>query len=182
MSASNTYLGNGAYAGSVSTTASGTAYAGEWIQIQSKIPIRPTSYFVSTKAGYSLPKTWAFVASMNGNTWDLIDSRFDNTFATWLVGSNIPVTTSSNYTHFRLVSIAVSGGPTYLYTAVNNFLIDGVPSSSNNSITVSPMQAIHTADQLLKTMYGALQKAMSNIDVLQSEVISLKSVISGLGN
>ena len=78
-SSDNTYnTSTGAYTGSVSTTVSGTSYAGEWVQIQLPFAIRALQYIVTCRPGYETtqsPNSWVLVGSTDGSTWTLLDSQ-----------------------------------------------------------------------------------------------------------
>jgi hypothetical protein len=66
----------GAYTGATSTTIDGSAYAGEWLQIQLPSPITLKSYTLRQRQGYNqLAKTWKLVGSNDGSTWRILDTQ-----------------------------------------------------------------------------------------------------------
>jgi hypothetical protein len=84
--ASNAVYTVGAYTGSVSTSIVGqTAQLGEWIQIQTSIPLVLYSYSYGCGAFTGIPKTHFIVGSNDGSTWYPIQSA---------VMSNNPLVTS----------------------------------------------------------------------------------------
>ena len=83
----NMYSTNGTstYTGTTTTTVSGSAVKGEWVQILLPVSINLTSYTLYARKLWSSrqPKGWTIAGSTNGTTWSLVDSRsnfgpFDN--------------------------------------------------------------------------------------------------------
>ena len=71
-----TYNTSGSYTGSVSTTILGGvgSKSGEWLQIQSSIPLAMYSFTYSCESSYSTPYTYYFVGSNDGSNWYPIQS------------------------------------------------------------------------------------------------------------
>lgn len=105
----------GVYAGSVSTTTSGTTVNGEWIQLQIPYKLYITSYQVHTNAANVgaganayFPKSFYLCASNDGTTWTTIDNRSNLTCNT--NGFNyftVPTLITIGYSYFRLVGTLV---------------------------------------------------------------------------
>jgi hypothetical protein len=98
---------NGSYTGAVTTTISGSSYAGEWLQIELPHPIRLTRYSLLSRNG--LPnqsaKTWKIAGSNDSSTWTEVDTE------TNIIGwaDNVAKTfTSTNstvaYKYYRMVT------------------------------------------------------------------------------
>lgn len=99
---------SGAYTGSVSTTVSGTSYAGEWVQIQLPYAIRATQYSVTCRPGYETtqsPNTWVFAGSNDGSTWTLLDAQ--NNVSNWSSSTQTQTysmkSTSSSFSYYRMI-------------------------------------------------------------------------------
>ena len=57
------------------TTASGTTYLGEWVQLAGPTAIRLTSYSMFALLKDRAPKDWVVLGSNDGATWTLVDSQ-----------------------------------------------------------------------------------------------------------
>jgi hypothetical protein len=99
---------SGVYNGSVTTTVSGTSYAGEWLQIQLPYAISLTDYTIICRANYETtqsPNTWVIAGSNDGSSWVLLDieSNISNWSST-LRRQNFKVgNTSNRYLYFRMI-------------------------------------------------------------------------------
>ena len=112
------YNTSGLYIGTVSTTVSGTAVSGEWMQIKLPYKLLVTTYNIMTGAqggggtyNQTFPKNFTLAGSNNGTTWTLIDSRtgYSATSSTGINKFTAP-TQSVYYTYFRLIGSAVGSG------------------------------------------------------------------------
>jgi len=117
-SAQGTYnLSSGTYSGSNSTVASGTTYAGEWVQLQCPVPIYAISSTVS-----SSPYSWLIIAGSNdGVTWSLL---YNNNNIVWS-GAVITLPYTSNigfYSYFRLIVPKI--GSSYTYAVIGEHTIN----------------------------------------------------------
>jgi hypothetical protein len=103
------YNTGGIYVSTVSTTVSGVASPGEWLQIQLPTAIVLLTYDLwpySVNPGRS-PYTWKFCGSTNGTTWTLLDARTAVTGWTANVKKTFAVTGNSTaYAYFRIVAQA----------------------------------------------------------------------------
>ena len=98
-------INSGTYPGSTSTTVSGVAQLGEWVQIQ-----LPNTILLASCSLYSfhiyIPNSLVIAGSNNGSTWT---SLYDNTTHTWqnngdnTVTRNITINTNTKYSYFRLI-------------------------------------------------------------------------------
>jgi hypothetical protein len=93
------------YNNSVSTTASGQALAGEWIQLRTPTAIALKSYAL-TNNGDDLTRTpvkWWVVGSTNGTTWTLLDSQFNQTWSVRYQSRVYVINNDNNYDYYRLI-------------------------------------------------------------------------------
>ena len=112
------YNTSGVYLGTVSTTVSGSAVTGEWMQIQLPYKLLVTTYSIITGAAgggstynQMFPKNYTLAGSNNGTTWTLIDSKtgYSATSANGINRFTAP-TQTVYYTYFRLIGSAVGTG------------------------------------------------------------------------
>ena len=92
------------------TTASGSIYTGEWVQLQSPYLFTLTSYAVYSQS--SAPTQWVIVGSTNGTTWTLLDSQVSQnilTLSTYTVQS-------SAYSYYRYIMMASGSITPALFT------------------------------------------------------------------
>lgn len=98
------------YSGAVSTTISGSAYAGEWLQIQLPNPVTVYTYTMYTRS-YSLtrgPNTFKLAGSTDGTTWTLVDTQ---TGISWTAsGNTFTCASPGSYSYYRLVVNTNNGG------------------------------------------------------------------------
>lgn len=99
---------NGAYTGAISTTAGGTSYLGEWIQILLPNTIVLTSYRITMQSvnNADSPSRFVLLGSTNGSTWTLVDSQGQSTFVSWAtVAANTFNVASSpgSFNYYRLI-------------------------------------------------------------------------------
>jgi len=115
QSPSGTYNTSGVYTGSVSTTVSGSAVTGEWMQIQLPYKLLVTTYSIMTGAASGggsynsmFPKNYTLAGSNDGTTWTAIDSRtgYSATSANGINRFTAP-TQTVYYTYFRLIGNAI---------------------------------------------------------------------------
>jgi len=97
----------GAYTGASSTTASGTAHAGEWIQLQLPSAIL-LKEIILREPEHRNATSYVFVGSNDGVTWTLIVSRTaaaatTSTSSLAVYSTTIPVSVSETYRYIRLV-------------------------------------------------------------------------------
>lgn len=138
FASNTTYTAGGAtQAGSPSTTVSGlSAQVGEWIQLQSSVPLVMNSYIFSCGGSVGLfPKTYIIVGSNDGTTWYPIQSvsfsgnPYSTILTSWqqslLVNFTGPQTitaqntvtantvsygtTTNAYTYFRVIATSTNG-------------------------------------------------------------------------
>jgi hypothetical protein len=107
MNSTNTSTG-GTYTGSVSTTASGQALAGEWLQIQLPVSLQITSYVISPRQSstYDLERrnlrTWWLLGSTDGITWTIINTQ-DGILWTTYDDKTFTFEATQAYTYLRIV-------------------------------------------------------------------------------
>jgi hypothetical protein len=154
---------NGTYFGGRSTTVSGTSYAGEYLQLQSSIPLVMYTHNIGP-AGYAhTVKTYMVAGSNDGSTWYAIQSgtfgsspynangqqstgllfaNYTGSQSVFGNGSTVSVTTTAYptsgnaYTYFRL--IVMSDFPGGSYAEVGDWVINFLyPTAYPTSITTS---------------------------------------------
>lgn len=114
---SNTY-NTSTVVGPFSTTISGTAYSGEWIQIQFPVGIVLYSYSMYGRYGWSnapntrMPYTWYIGGSNDGSTWTLVDSQtgYTNWVNSPTTSSTFTTTNTTAYIYYRMVITAINSG------------------------------------------------------------------------
>jgi hypothetical protein len=140
----------GAYPGTTSTTVSGTAVAGEWVQLQTPVPYRLTSYRMTDANGRE--KQWTLAGSTDGSTWTLLDQ---NTLATAQTAATTYVpyyATAVPYSYFRFIVQAVTSGN--VTSDLVELLFFGVPAISSTPIAFGGngyLAGNLTAGELTKT-------------------------------
>lgn len=100
---------NYVYSGGITTTISGSSYAGEWLQIELPHPIRLTRYSIITRNWPTTylaqaPKSWKIAGSNDSNTWTEVDS--ESNITNWSQGLPLTFTTSNSivaYKYYRIV-------------------------------------------------------------------------------
>jgi hypothetical protein len=151
IGAQNYFPQNGIYAASATTTVGGTSIPGDWIQLQTPVPYRLTSYVMTDTAARQ--KQWTLAGSLDGTTWSLIDSQNLTTIPTSAT-TYTPAVTTGVFTYFRLIvqltlGAVTNGTPTNLA----ELLFNGVPvliaSGQNGVIT----QEITKTNALAATWY-----------------------------
>jgi hypothetical protein len=166
----------GAYTGSVTTTVSGVAQAGEWLQIQLPNQIIISSftllpYFVSGTNNY-VPRSFVLAGSNDGSTWDLLYDNGNPNTISWTVGveQNFIVNNNGNkYKYYRLIIRATgttnSGGTNQDWIFIDRFDLFtpvSLASSQNYSKTLPPTNfgasntlTVTTLNSLLNGTYTA---------------------------
>ena len=106
----------GTYGGTTSTTVSGSAISGEWLQIQLPSSIYLTSYTLYSRIGVPAqsPNSLTIAGSTNGSTWSFVDSRAAGTIPQWAdysPNSFAPSSANAAYNYYRLIvqSIGAEG-------------------------------------------------------------------------
>ena len=119
MSVSNYNTTSGAYTGATSTTVSGVAYTGEWLQIQFPSAVSLSSYVVRSigyAVGYSnaftrTPNTWVLAGSSDGTTWFNVDSRVNQQYTGYQQSSTLSLSyTPAAFAYYRLIVSMIQPG------------------------------------------------------------------------
>jgi len=142
----------GAYTGSTSTTVSGTAYTGAWIQLQLPYAIYPTGFFkLSTPDRNEL--SYVFAGSNNGTTWTLL---YSDTELAYTTARTITFNSTASYSYYRLIARTANPGAASGYwslkqldiygrqtlTAGRNALATTASGGNPPKIVVDPISAI----------------------------------------
>jgi hypothetical protein len=144
LSVSGSYINNAASAssgtayssGAFSTTISGTAYIGEWLQIQLPSAITLASYNLLGRLnpgdpGKTSPKIWYIAGSNDGSTWTMIDSQsvsssFWTTYLNSKTAKNLTVSSGLSYSYYRIVVNAIfDSNSQFIYAGINQFNLIG---------------------------------------------------------
>jgi len=155
-SAGNYNNSTGVYNNTYSTTIAApysATYAGEWLQIQSSVPVVMYNYSFAIADTSNSPKTYLIAGSNDGSTWypiQLVNMGATNAFVNWArattyllanytgtqsftASNTISVTTtsystSSNaYTYFRIITNTTFGG-TYTNFELTEWYINFTPT------------------------------------------------------
>ena len=111
----------GAFTGSTSTTVSGTAYTGAWVQLRLPYAIYPTGY--RRRMSLSRNETsHVFAGSNDGTTWTLLNSDTDLVYTS---ERSIKINITSSYSYFRLIARAINPANTYGYWSMSQLDIFG---------------------------------------------------------
>jgi hypothetical protein len=131
-SATSAYTSGAYTAGTYSTTVSGVARGGEWIQLQYPAAVTITSYEIQSRDGQitGAPITWWLAGSNNGSTWTTVDNRTGITWETNLQTNSFIATAPGTYSYYRLV-ITNNNGLGYVNTPSFNIRT----TSTNSRIT-----------------------------------------------
>lgn len=118
------YNSTGDYVGTASTTArdpvsgSAVAYTGEWLQLQLPAAVRFAYYDMAARNGYlsMFPRAWVLLGSVDGLTWDLLDSRTGITVGNANPNAYRPATAAMTaYSFIRLVATKAAPGQVALW-------------------------------------------------------------------
>ena len=139
LSASNTWMcngtpynGSGVYNNTYSTTIIGVgSYAGEWLQIQTSIPVIMNSYTFGSGQYVNFPKTYYIVGSNDGTNWYPMQSAsvtttpFSTNSGNYLPGSGYIVvnSTSAQYIYGNVIGSISTTAQAYATTAYTYFRI-----------------------------------------------------------
>ena len=95
----------GLYDGAVTTTSSGTAYQGEWIQIQYPYPLRLQSWQYTPRIGNLA--TFAICGSIDSTNWTTLYDQ--STVLIWTsAAKTFNLGNTNHYTHYRFVCISTT--------------------------------------------------------------------------
>ena len=96
----------GAYAGTVTTTVSGSGVTGEWLQLQTPVPYRLISYTVTDTL--QRQNKWTLAGSTNSTTWTFIDSQTLSTVPA-VATVYTPASPPDVYSYYRIIFQTVAG-------------------------------------------------------------------------
>ena len=111
----------GAFVGSTSTTVSGTAYTGAWVQLRLPYAIYPTGYTRLMSDGRG-ENSHVFAGSNDGTTWALLNADTDLNYT--LYKSN-KINITSSYSYFRLIARSINPANIYGYWSLGQLDIFG---------------------------------------------------------
>jgi hypothetical protein len=172
LSSGTAYQPSSGYTGSVSTTVSGTAYKGEWIQIQlpSSIILSSFSFWYNSTASQYAPTKWVLAGSNDGTTWtvvqfqltplaftsnnQLVSTGFSGVAYSYYkfiilgVGASVGANSSAGLTEFKLFGItqsSITQFPPVSLTAASTTLSGQSQSKANGTYVVSTSPNAQTA-------------------------------------
>jgi len=123
----------GAYAGAVSTTVSGTAYTGEWIQIQYPVPVSLVSYIlVSYNSGAGTfylctPNSWVLAGSNDGTSWTFVDIQAGQNYNAYAQTRVFVVNQTTGYVFYRLIARTIQASSGYGACMIGELRYYGYP-------------------------------------------------------
>ena len=100
----------GVYTGTTSTTVSGVAYTGGWVQLRLPYAIYPTGYKRRWGNTNRNETSHVFAGSNDGTTWTLLNSDTDLVYTT---ERSIKLNITSSYSYFRLIARTINPANTY---------------------------------------------------------------------
>lgn len=133
QSAEGVYALDGSYNSSVTTTISGAAYAGEWLQLQLPNTVQLQSYSVrpSITEQNDGPRNFVLAGSSNSSTWVLLDSRSN---VQWGTGERALTFSPANTSNgpFNQYRLCVNGAaPAANALRVAEFSVRGVGTTAS---------------------------------------------------
>ena len=131
---SSVYYTTTSYSGPATTTVSGSATPGDWVQIQLPLPIILTSYkVVTTHATWSATQ-WVLAGSNDGTTWTRLDSQTGQPIGVKTITYSVPNTAA--YNRYIIIVQRNSNVGTDFCTISDLYLYsDPYAISSNNVVT-----------------------------------------------
>ena len=193
---------NGSYNGSVSTTVLGVgAVSGEWLQLQSSVPVVMQSYLLQELNVANLVMSYLIVGSMDGAAWypiqratyqsspytDNHQGSLSRLLADYsgtqtvvsATSANVSTTsypTSSNpYLYFRVIGTSLFPGANYFETSEWN--IDFLPFVTSGGL-VSPYIDLPLKDSVVDVKGHSTVTAHGSISYLSGEIGTYTAVLS----
>jgi hypothetical protein len=160
---SSTYTTTGNSSGKLTTIDGAIGnVTGEWIQIESSVPLIMSSYqFATGNVTSRTPKTYYIVGNNSGNTWFpiqygagaavtstagyttvpnviIVNSKSTQTFGSSSIATTTYATTTNAYTRFRLICLSTYSGPNEV-VSLGEWFINFIPASrpSTSSLSIS---------------------------------------------
>jgi hypothetical protein len=149
----------GAYnAANVTVATTGTAYFGEWLQLQQPVSTVLSTYSILDRGDvtYESPNTFYILGSRDGTNWTLVDSQSGITWSANQTRS-FTVSTTQAFNYYRLVTniINVSGG-TPTRVSVGEWVLNGsiqgavfTPDGRLGLGVTAPTQALEVAGNMI---------------------------------
>jgi hypothetical protein len=120
----------GVYTGTTSTVdVTGTAYLGEWLQIQMPSSMVLSSYTTTNDGSGYAPSAYRILGSRDGVNWYLIDSRSGLTSST--TSYTFSVSSGQAFTYFRLVGISTVGSGVGNAVEIREWTLNGTIEGPN---------------------------------------------------
>jgi hypothetical protein len=97
----------GIYTGGATTIyfngATNVTVAGAWVQLKSTVAHRLSKYVLKEGGFDAMPTAWVVVASNDGTSWTLVDSRSGQSFQTWGSATYTLTAISAPYLYYRIL-------------------------------------------------------------------------------
>lgn len=162
---------SGNYTGSTTTVLNtGSAVAGEWLQLQQPVSTIVSQYSIQNRVGYLMqaPVSWSLLASHNGNAWVSLDSRSNIS----LVDGQLTAFSVSNntipYSYYRLVF--TKSASTGTVVALAAFVLTGTQESlfidSDGHVGIGVSNAVNMLDVSGTASFGNVGVGLSNPQAL----------------
>jgi hypothetical protein len=190
---------SGTYTGSASTTVSGSAVTGEWLQLLYPYSFSLASYMVTNSSSTAqVPTSWVVAGSTNGSTWTLVDAQSAVSWA--FVGQTqtyTPAPSAAQYSYFRFIAKTIDGGSynvstrlAFYSSPLASYVVPFTPSSANawQSYTFSipgPTTGTWATDTTaglivgVSTCAGALYQAPSGSTWVSGSYLATSASASG---
>ena len=146
----DTSTNNGAYLGAVTTTISGVATPGEWVDVQFPTAVSVYSYSLTIPvSAFSVgiyPKTFKIAGSNDGTTWNLIDAPANQ--STYTTGVPVIFTLASPsavYNRFRMCVSNIIGTTSSFGTGIGQWTLYGSNTSWNTDFYADRLGNLLTA-------------------------------------
>ena len=142
----------GVYTGSASTTVSGTARAGEWIQIDLPYAIVPRTLTL-TEIGSRNVTSLVIAGSTDGSTWTSVYANTGLTSTSADRTQSFEVTTSNAYKFYRCIALSINPANQWglmtwyefsIYSPTSSALVPVITSTQPTAISQSTGSALYT--------------------------------------
>lgn len=161
ISATSIYsLSTGLYAGSVTSSVSGSNYSGEYLQIQLPLNIILTSYkltslnYTSQTFYLSTPNTWVIAGSTNGTTWNLLDTQTSQVYSAYNVVKTFNITNSAAYNYYRLIATAIQASNPYGQVEIGEWQLFGATTITTNEYPPVALSTSSLSTTVSGQVYG----------------------------
>lgn len=160
---------SGTYIGSSNITINSITCTGEWLQINTPLPISLTAYALQCRSDTNLlhPYSWYIIASNDNSTWNIIDTKTNITCSIAGILNTYYIYSSVAYSYYRVIVNSIqpsnntgqlSIGDFYLYTSTLTNLtstsqnITNLIGNTNYTIYTSPVSPAGNGSPAITTI------------------------------